>query len=309
MKTNRDVTFDIMKGLGIILVVCGHIDTIPFDCAIKRAIYGFHMPLFFLISGYFYKQRHVRESLFRDFHRLLLPLCITLSICSIAYIYTLASDGLVAYCSRIFNLWTLTYGGPVWFLMALFVCKNVYNYLYIHNRNIIITFCLCLLVSIVVYVIDVQTFRGGYLLRIQQGLIALPYFAMGNFAKKFNCKKPMVVFSLAFIYTVYIYITDSSVVMMSSRYNMFPVEILVGCGGSIIVYYASDFIKYTSFSKILSRIGQMSLLVLCIHAVEMNCGIRTFSDNITGQILILLISSIPVAFMLMKVTIVRKIFV
>ena len=41
----RDLTIDIMKGLGILLVVLGH------TYNDSQVIYSFHMPLFFILSG------------------------------------------------------------------------------------------------------------------------------------------------------------------------------------------------------------------------------------------------------------------
>ena len=51
MKT-REKTFDIAKGIGILLVVLGHMPTLLPE-SILVWIKGFHMPLFFFISGYF----------------------------------------------------------------------------------------------------------------------------------------------------------------------------------------------------------------------------------------------------------------
>lgn len=46
----RDCRFDIMRGIGIILMMLGHI---PVEGFAYRVIYSFHMPMFFLLSGYF----------------------------------------------------------------------------------------------------------------------------------------------------------------------------------------------------------------------------------------------------------------
>lgn len=43
---------DCLKGLGIILVVWGHLNL---PRAVEIIIYSFHMPLFFFISGYLFK--------------------------------------------------------------------------------------------------------------------------------------------------------------------------------------------------------------------------------------------------------------
>lgn len=46
----RDRSIDAAKGIAIILVVLGHVCTgIPW---LVKWIYSFHMPLFFMISGY-----------------------------------------------------------------------------------------------------------------------------------------------------------------------------------------------------------------------------------------------------------------
>lgn len=50
MQNKRINFIDLAKGIAIFLVVVGHIETIPF---IKSTIYSFHIPLFFLLSGYF----------------------------------------------------------------------------------------------------------------------------------------------------------------------------------------------------------------------------------------------------------------
>lgn len=59
MKT-RIQWIDIAKGLGIILVIIGHAGT---PNIIGKYIYGFHMPLFFIISGYLYSSIHQSGSL------------------------------------------------------------------------------------------------------------------------------------------------------------------------------------------------------------------------------------------------------
>lgn len=66
----REKEFDILKGIGILLVVIGHtgISGLPYTY-----IYSFHMPLFFFVSGCFYKRRPLIEVLERKAKSLLLP--------------------------------------------------------------------------------------------------------------------------------------------------------------------------------------------------------------------------------------------
>lgn len=54
----RTLWIDACRGIAIILVLLGH-NNPPF----VREIYGFHMPLFFILSGYVYKDKHTNLSL------------------------------------------------------------------------------------------------------------------------------------------------------------------------------------------------------------------------------------------------------
>ncbi|MBB3385562.1 MULTISPECIES: acyltransferase family protein [unclassified Rhizobium] len=70
----RDEAIDILRGLGIIAVVAGHVGT---DIGIKiLPVYSYHMPLFFFISGIFYRDDKI-ESIFQItaklFSRMIFP--------------------------------------------------------------------------------------------------------------------------------------------------------------------------------------------------------------------------------------------
>lgn len=57
MGKTRVVTFDILKGIGILLVIVGH----TFMKEIGPCIQAFHMPLFFIVAGFFYKHIPLQE--------------------------------------------------------------------------------------------------------------------------------------------------------------------------------------------------------------------------------------------------------
>ncbi len=68
--THRLTEIDFIKGFGILLVLIGHsgISGFPYVW-----IYGFHMPLFFIVSGLFYKRKSFREFTISNCRRLLFP--------------------------------------------------------------------------------------------------------------------------------------------------------------------------------------------------------------------------------------------
>ncbi|MCE5336142.1 MAG: acyltransferase family protein [Desulfobacteraceae bacterium] len=63
-KSNRVEWIDTLKGIGIFLVFFGHVSFT--DKSVVKYIFSFHMPLFFFISGMFFKYSDVRKG-FRQF--------------------------------------------------------------------------------------------------------------------------------------------------------------------------------------------------------------------------------------------------
>lgn len=71
MLKDRDRTLDLLKGVGIILMVLGHMH---FNASFERYIFGFHMPLFFVVSGYLYNnKRTLGKTILEKAKSLLIP--------------------------------------------------------------------------------------------------------------------------------------------------------------------------------------------------------------------------------------------
>ena len=58
MKSGRIESIDAAKAIGIVLVIMGHCfnSTLPY---MHEFIYSFHMPLFFILSGWFIKESSI----------------------------------------------------------------------------------------------------------------------------------------------------------------------------------------------------------------------------------------------------------
>ncbi|MBD5104989.1 MAG: acyltransferase family protein, partial [Ruminococcaceae bacterium] len=75
----RDATSDIAKAIGILLMILGHCNGIPF--IVRNFIFSFHMPLFFILSGFFFKPKPIREIALSGSRHLVRPYLITGAIC------------------------------------------------------------------------------------------------------------------------------------------------------------------------------------------------------------------------------------
>jgi fucose 4-O-acetylase-like acetyltransferase len=70
---------DIAKGLGILVIVLAHNDLAGYHPTLHKFIYAFHIPLFFFLSGMFFRpERTFGETLRRRFNTLLKPYLFTI---------------------------------------------------------------------------------------------------------------------------------------------------------------------------------------------------------------------------------------
>ena len=115
---SRDRSLDILKGMGIILIIFAH--SLGWKHILYPFIYSFHVPLFFVLSGYFYKLSNFRTQFNKDFRRLLIPyVVVTFVEIFLVFVHKLYLTGVF------FGAYSLLWDSvtPIWFLVALFFCR------------------------------------------------------------------------------------------------------------------------------------------------------------------------------------------
>ncbi|MBR1891997.1 MAG: acyltransferase family protein [Lachnospiraceae bacterium] len=128
--------FDIAKGIGIILVILGHIEYISTD--LRIFIVSFHMPLFFVISGMLMHitgetKRDYRQLFFKKLRRMMLPYLVFSILDMMIYFayFTLTGrdGGMATIMSDIVQ--TVTFYGisVLWFLPAIFGAEMLLVYI------------------------------------------------------------------------------------------------------------------------------------------------------------------------------------
>ncbi|MBO5138429.1 MAG: acyltransferase family protein [Bacilli bacterium] len=169
MVRNRKSYLDVLKGIGAILVVLGHL--VCYDGKIKIYIYSFHMPLFFFISGYLFKfNSNLSEFIRKKFKRLMVPYFIY-TIISMIVVFSI--DGITISKREIFynfffikgsNYWN----SSLWFLVVMFFVLILFNFLIYFkkrysinlNKQYLFFFILLLLVSIILVTFNVKLIFG-----------------------------------------------------------------------------------------------------------------------------------------------------
>ena len=73
---NKNKPFQILTGIAILLVVCGHLDLRVLTIGDLFPYYSFHVMIFLFVSGYFYKEKNetnLLQYIIRKAKHLLLP--------------------------------------------------------------------------------------------------------------------------------------------------------------------------------------------------------------------------------------------
>ena len=263
-----------MKGIAIILVIVGHMN-IPIY--ISKIIYSFHMPLFFILAGYFFRPKSgVVESVKKDVQRLLIPYfvvvlflaiygCFVHGVIEYNFATYLASGNLliIIYPDGINWMGKQTPTLAVWFLFALFWCKFFFRILYEYLDGFAFHVCI-IFISLI-----------GYLLNnilpfcISQGCIACLFYNIGYLIATKRLPFSHLWFKTTIVVIWLLCIFWGQIDMVRGIYRLYALEFIGALGGTFIVYALSDKIQSIPYlSTFMQWIGINSLIVLCVHTIE-----------------------------------------
>lgn len=327
MGQNRDITFDIMKGIGILLVITCHFFGWN-HLWLNRIISSFHMPMFFLVAGYFSKSfsnwDKTRHEVGRFFSRLVYPMVFT-QLLIVVWDVLMALVGQNGW-NPVFKetlslLWADVNGpmtpwgqlrlGVIWFLLALFVAKSLLLMFVSRLKSWAIP------VSVVMsaMAVLVHKFFPYSFWCISLGLVALPFVTIGWWFR--NHRVPFWMKWVAIGCWV-VAIVFSELDMYCFTWKCFPLDLVGACGGTICLYWIAKAIgKHLRLvGKVLAYLGMISLAIMCMHCFEMasHLGNHTkalvgFNLPVWGAFVWRYVLTIGLAIGLVKLPVVKKLFV
>ena len=311
---------DCAKGFGILCVIIGHT---PISKDLHNFIYSFHMPLFFLLSGFFFlkKQHTWREEFKNKFKTLIVPFVIfnLITFC----FYKMLVPVLNGKDIDVSSFGTLCLGMItgnrvttwLWFILVLFLAEQLIYIIFWKRTHIWLkTFAVAALGCIVNYYV-----KEPQLMCIDNLLIPASFIMFGiairehklNYNKKYN-------FLILVIFVVFAYLSIKStgnkgIEMYADRYGNYLYFYISSVAAIILIINA--FIKLPS-SRILIFLGKNSLIIYCVHKMLMRLIIITLdkSGYVVGtgridsfiycMILIvgMLVLSVPVCYVVNKFT-------
>lgn len=288
LKESRDNTMSILKGIGIVLVVLGHSGCPEL---LRQWIYCFHMPLFFLASGWFFKEKNISTPLLYT-KRKVNDIYVKFVIWSIVFLVlhnflfklylTGQDEGIYSvgdYLVRIPKIIFLMSGydmallGVFWFLRVLLVgcvatavgsfliCKVTHVS---ENQGIIINTLLFCLMAGCIALFDIRI--PGMASYGYRECMGVAFVGGGYIINKYNIAKiPIVVPIILFVLLAIIHPTE---MYQDSDFFDWIVVIITGASGFIITYRLSLLLnnsKVKWLSDVLIYIGNHTFIIFSLH--------------------------------------------
>ena len=338
-ETKRVVFIDIAKGIAIISIILGHLGLNE----INRVVFTFRIPIFFIITGYFINKKYtIKEFINNKFKRLIIPYFITSFLIIIISLFSLkiflgvnilntlgVREWLIATIygagdNHIFLGYKYRAIGAIWFLWASFWASTFIRISLEFKKEYRILF-ITVLFLIGYYTSKIIWFP----LSIQAGFCATLFMYVGYLINIYFDKYKNIYYK----YKKYIIIV-SFIIWIQFIHNFksfWLVHCDIGRGfidiiGCLCACYCIMLLskiinqKTKIIYKILDFSGKYSLLILCIHLIELNffrwTNIITINNtlNISSHHLIIFIAfgkiifDIGLAYILSKNKLINKIF-
>lgn len=273
--------FDIAKGIGIILVAIGH-------SAIELGhylIYMFHMPLFFYLSGVFWRPDSLSNVIKKKSRGLLLPLVI---FTAVLLTLGVAVGGLQGSLSASFpHMRGIV--GPLWFLLSLFEVTVIYHAVASRCRPIV-TLLICLTLTFALgYLPDIMGW-DNYMYMFTSFSVLI-FYALGaligkniTFTKKRWLWIAMLASAVMFFGSYYVSYKmlhhDLTDLFSNTHTPNFIIWLIGSITGITMVLLTAMIIDTTNYvARFLAYLGECSLFIFAFHLVVIQLGHKNFPEG------------------------------
>lgn len=231
---------DTLKALGLWLMVLGHANLT--DGTLKIAIFSFHMPLFFVISGYLFKYRGIKEQVVKSWKTILVPYFIVNALCLILNLISAFKHGELTLSFLWDNAFPIFVGlgynsgeytpvcPPMWFFYVMFFLQILIN---IVGRNIL--HCVILVTASLLSCWVMKMNNINTTIPFDSLLMAIPFFYLGMGIKSFIKGFALKMGVLSYGATLVLMIIGLIVGMYNGRVDMNSFNF----GSSILLFYTS----------------------------------------------------------------------
>ncbi len=285
---NRIIWIDLVKAIGIILVIVGHgIQEYNLNMEfLKVVIYSMHMPLFFIISGYLFKdngEKNLKDTIKKKLKKMMIPYvcfaliitffhlikCVVLKSDYVFFEKLLSKEGVL---NSILCTTKSSYSN-LWFLPSLFISEVLFLVICKILKNERQRAIICIILSTVIICIR----RKLYIVLpfcMESAIYALVYLYIGHYLKISNYfnkeKKYTGIFALIFIVIniIYYYVLKGKSVNFYNLDIKYPIIFFItSILGTICII---NLCKKMNNNSLLLYIGRNTLYIYGLHFIFQN---------------------------------------
>ena len=259
-RAERLSWLDVLKGIGIILVVIGHVYS---NRTVFNWLYSFHMPLFFLAAGWVYKEKSVLTDIKRRIQTIVVPY-FSFGLLVLLYWQVIERrfrnsdmsfmDSLLGLFSGCYD--NLDFNVHLWFLPCFFVTVALFNIL-VNLGGKKIAYIVSALMSLIYVVLPMPELFWG-LNRVFKyiGFYALGVALAGQIKAGQVAERKITSGGIAIILIVLNFILAFYGLTRGLMWFVTAIIGVVGVGLMAMLINQNRLLQY---------LGRISLMVLCIH--------------------------------------------
>ncbi len=278
--TIRTSWIDIARGIGILLVLYGHV--LGSDKT-RFFIYAFHMPLFFFVSGLVFKERHTASFitfLWKNVKQILIPYIFFALVSLVTWRLFIEPTTKHTIMTSLTNILygngiypSLEWNAPLWFLPCFFLTKTVYGGILKYIKRTTFRYVTLLFLAISGYIFMTYFPTTKLPFSAEVACTSIVFFGLGHLSnynqslKKLLGQMPLqiAIFSLTLTYLfarANFIISGHQVDMRINQFNNILLFYLGAFSGICLVIAASYILKQ---NKILEYIGRNTLILFAWH--------------------------------------------
>lgn len=256
----RENWIDVLKGVGIIFVIIGHVSL---SSEFSRWIYTFHMPLFFILSGFLWSRSSERITI-KEF-------CVK-RIKSILWPYVFFRILLIIYWCIVESHFRHLDIGPIWFLIVLFFAE-ITAFLFLNTkRSILKSMSIVMGAILVLYIFRICNIDnnniGAWLMRCMDGFM---WYTVGHLVgimdieSKISNKRVLKIVLMLVLLCISLIISriNGNVSIWSNSFGNYIWFIIGGVVGTLFIACVCK--EVLSKNKLLEYYGRNTITILATH--------------------------------------------